>query len=139
MTETVYREALDKVIRSAHESHNFITEERYASFMQGTGMTEREDKLTREYLNGIGIKFGEDDPSRYEEPQFTEADGKYLDVYLKELEALPAYTEEEIIKAKVRAVFDDDEEAQTVLLNHYLSNLLYFSDNHILFYQKILK
>lgn len=124
MTESVYREALDKVIRSAHESHNFITEERYASFMQGTGMTAREDKLTREYLDGIGIKFGEDDPALYEEPQFSEADGKYLDVYLKELEALPLYTEEEIIKAKVRAVFDDDEEAQAVLLNHYLKDVV---------------
>ena len=51
-------------------------------------------------------------------------DGKYLDVYLKEMEALPSYTEEEIIKAKVRAVFDDDEEAQAVLLNHYLKDVV---------------
>ncbi len=120
MTESQYREALEKVIRRAHENRNIITEEAYAEILGPVGMNEREDNLTRGYLDSIGIRFGEIGSIPYKEPEFTEEDGRYLHLYLEDIAKLPQYTEEEILDAKQRAVSDDDDEAQAVLLNHYL-------------------
>ena len=124
MVEAEYREALDRVIRKAHENRNFITEEQYGGIFSSVGMNDKEDALTRGYLDSIGIHFGEVDEGEYKEPEFTEADGKYLHLYLEELEALPVYTEEEIYEAKARAVADDDGEAREVLMNHYLRSVV---------------
>ncbi|MBQ8956690.1 MAG: hypothetical protein IJ075_06950 [Lachnospiraceae bacterium] len=124
MVEKEYREALDRVIRKAHENRNFITEEAYLEILSPVGMNDREDGLTRGYLDSIGIKFGEGSREAYKEPEFTEADGKYLKLYLEELEALPRYTEAEIYEAKQKAIADDDEGAQAVLMNHYLKNVV---------------
>ncbi len=124
MVEAEYRAALEKVIRKAHENHNFITEESYADILDPVGMNEREDSLTKGYLDSIGIRFGDGSKEDYNEPEFTEADGKYLHLYLKDLSSLPVYSDEEIYKAKVRAIEDDDESAQAVLMNHYLKNVV---------------
>ncbi len=124
MEESKYREALDRVIRHAHEHHNFITEEDYGKIFADIGMNGREDELTRNYLNGINIKFGVWDGNNYDEPQFSEEDGKYLNYYLEEIERLPKYGEDEIKKAKELAISKDDEEARTVLMNHYLKNVV---------------
>lgn len=48
----------------------------------------------------------------------------YLELYLKELEELPAYTEEEIGEAKQKAVSGDDKDAQDILMNHYLRSVV---------------
>ena len=124
MTESEYRTALEKAIRRAHENKNFITETAYQEIMSPVGMGEREDLLTRNYLEGIGIHFGEPDPLDVKLPEFTGEDGKYLHLYLEEISGLPVYTDEEIYGAKQKAVFDDDEEARAVLLNHYLGNVV---------------
>ena len=123
MEEARYRETLDKVIRHAHEHHNYITEEAYRGFFDPILMNEREDELTRNYLSGINIRFGVWD-GKDEWPEFGEEDGKYLKLYLEELEALPRYSEEEINRAKREAVFDDSEEARRILMDHYLKNVV---------------
>ncbi|MBQ4242364.1 MAG: hypothetical protein II732_06040, partial [Lachnospiraceae bacterium] len=48
----------------------------------------------------------------------------YLELYLKELEELPVYTEEEIAEAKQKAVSGDDKDAQDILMNHYLKSVV---------------
>lgn len=123
MVEAEYRAALDKLIRRAHENRNMITEALYEEHFGTIGLNEREDGLTRGYLDSIGIRF-EESGRTFEEPEFSEADGKYLHLYLEDLAALPAYTEEEILEAKMRAISDDDKEAQAVLMNHYLKNVV---------------
>ncbi|MCR5774054.1 MAG: hypothetical protein K6G42_03100 [Lachnospiraceae bacterium] len=124
MVEAEYRAALEKAIRTAHENRNHITEEEYGRILGPVGMDKREDELTRGYLKNIGISFGEAGPEDDGSPELTKEAGEYLKIYLKDLETLPGYTEEEIIEAKSRAVEDDDEEAQTVLMNHYLRNVV---------------
>lgn len=124
MIEAEYRAALEKVIRRAHENRNFITEEEYHRILDPVGMNEREDNLTRGYLDGIGISFGEPGNDPAPGPEFKEEDGKYLHLYLEELSGLPVYSEEEIAEAKRKAVSDDDEEARGILLNHYLNNVV---------------
>ena len=124
MVESEYREALEKVIRRAHENRNLITEETYSRITGSVGMNEREDSLTRGYLESIGIRFGEEGSLPYEEPEFTEEDGKYLHLYLEDLENLPQYTDDEIYEAKKKAISDDDESAQAVLMNHYLKQVV---------------
>ena len=49
---------------------------------------------------------------------------KYLELYLKELEELPVYSDEEIREAKRKAVADDDKDAQDILMNHYLRSVV---------------
>ncbi len=124
MVEKEYREALEKVIRRAHENHNHITEELYGEILGPVGMKDREDELTRGYLDSIGIRFGDAGAGEYHEPEFTEKDGKYLHIYLEELKGLPVYTDEQIREAKQKAVKDDDEEAQNILMNHYLKDVV---------------
>ncbi len=122
MIESEYRKTLDRLIRTAHESGNRITEEVYHGIMDPLEMSDKEDELTRGYLKGINIAIG--DGAGYRKPEFTEEDGKYLGMYLEELEGLPVYTEEEILDAKKRAIKDDDEEAQGILMNHYLKSVV---------------
>lgn len=124
MVESEYREALESVIRRAHENRNSMTEEVYTEIMGHVGMNEREDSLTRGYLESIGIRFGEAGSVPYEEPEFTEKDGKYLHLYLEDLGNLPQYTDDEIYEAKKKAISDDDESAQAVLMNHYLKHVV---------------
>lgn len=125
MIESEYRKTLDRLIRTAHESRNRITEEVYHGIMDPLEMSDKEDELTRSYLSGINIVIGDaDEGAGYREPEFTEEDGKYLGMYLEELEGLPVYTEEEILDAKQRAIKDDDEEAQGILMNHYLKSVV---------------
>ena len=123
MVEAEYRAALDKLIRKAHENRNVISEAVYAEHFAPIGLNQREDGLTRGYLDSIGIRFeGAKEP--YREPEFSAEDGKYLHLYLEELDRLPEYTEEELTEAKKRAVSDDDEEAQAILMNHYLKDVV---------------
>lgn len=122
MIESEYRKTLDRLIRTAHESSNHITEEVYHGIMDPLEMSDKEDELTRGYLKGINIAIG--DGAEYTEPEFTEEDGRYLGMYLEEIRGLPAYTEEEILDAKQRAIKDDDEEAQGILMNHYLRSVV---------------
>ncbi len=123
MVEAEYKAALDRLIRRAHENRNMITEALYDEHFGAIGLNEREDGLTRGYLDSIGISF-EESGRTFEKPEFSEEDGKYLNLYLEELEALPSYTEEEIREAKLKAISDDDEEAQAVLMNHYLKDVV---------------
>lgn len=122
MIESEYRKTLDRLIRTAHESSNHITEEVYHGIMDPLEMSDKEDELTRGYLKGINIAIG--DGAEYTEPEFTEEDGRYLGMYLDEIRGLPVYTEEEILDAKQRAIKDDDEEAQGILMNHYLRSVV---------------
>nr|MCR5746703.1 hypothetical protein [Lachnospiraceae bacterium] len=80
MIEAEYKKTLDRLIREAHESRNSISEETYHRIMDPLEMTDKEDELTRGYLKGINISIGGDD-SGYKEPEFTEEDGKYLNIY----------------------------------------------------------
>ena len=122
MIESEYRKTLDRLIRTAHESSNHITEEVYHGIMDPLEMSDKEDELTRGYLKGINIAIG--DGAEYTEPEFTEEDGRYVGMYLDEIRGLPVYTEEEILDAKQRAIKDDDEEAQGILMNHYLRSVV---------------
>lgn len=124
MVEAEYRTTLEKLIRKAHENRNIITEDLFKEFFDPLKLDEREDALTRSYLESIGIRQADKDDGEYKEPEFTEEDGKYLHFYLKDLAELPVYTEDEINEAKKKAVFDDDSEAQEILLNHYLNSVV---------------
>lgn len=124
MVEAQYREALDLAVRAAHEKHNHITEERYKEIFHNVGMNDREDKLTREYLSGIGIEFGEWDGRALRHWDFPKEEGKHLEFYLDELLELPDLSEEELLEAKKRAIEEDDAEAISLLTNHYLKSVV---------------
>ena len=124
MVEAEYRTALERLIRKAHENTNVITEALYKEYFDPLGLDEREDALTRSYLESIAVRFAEKDPGPAREPEFTEEDGKYLHFYLKDLSALPEYSADEIEEAKKKAVYDDDSSAQEILLNHYLKDVV---------------
>ena len=124
MVEAQYREALDLAVRAAHEKHNHITEERYKEIFRDVGMNDREDKLTREYLSGIGIEFGEWDGKALKHWDCPKEEGKHLEFYLDELLELPDLGEEELLEAKKRAIEEDDAEAISLLTNHYLKSVV---------------
>ncbi|MCR5486721.1 MAG: hypothetical protein K6F35_04230 [Lachnospiraceae bacterium] len=123
MNQDLYRKALDRCIRRAHEQHNHISEEDYRQCFDGLGMNETEDRLTRDYLGNIHIRFGEYAPEEEEEPELPEGDGTYLRFYLEELEGLPAYTKEEALQITARAM-EDDGEAKKQLLSMHLKDVV---------------
>ncbi|MBQ9359593.1 MAG: hypothetical protein IJT96_00985 [Lachnospiraceae bacterium] len=49
---------------------------------------------------------------------------KHLHLYIEELDSLPSYTDDEIYEAKTRAIAGDDKEAEAVLMNHYLKDVV---------------
>lgn len=126
MEEKRYRETLEKCVRKAHEQHNYITEEEYSSFFEAAGMNEAEDKLTRDYLGGIKIRFGTYDPKEaHEEDELPleHEDGKYLRFYLDELDELKKYSEEEIRDITEKAI-ENDKASKKELVNIHLKDVV---------------
>ena len=124
MEEKVYREALDRCIRKAHENHNFISEEEFAGCFASAGMNSSEEQLTRQYLANISIKFGDyEGQSETEEVKLGGEDGKYLEFYLDELNDLKKYPAEEIAEITQHAL-DGDSEAKKELINIHLNDVV---------------
>ena len=123
MIENEYRAALDKCVRTAHENHNCIDEKTYAGIFEAIGMNEAEDRLTRDYLEGIKIKFGKYEGITDDEPVLTQEDGSYLGFYLEELEGLKKYSDEEKALITGRAL-NDDTDAKKELVNIYLKDVV---------------
>jgi len=119
-----YRQTLNAAVRSAHESHNYITEEKYAEFFGPLELTEEQDKLTRDYFKGLHISFGVWEGTESDDLPLDENDGNYLSFYLEELETLPEYTEEEKKAILEEAVDHDDAEAKKKLINMHLKDVV---------------
>ncbi len=127
-----YRAVLNQVVRRAHEGRNYIEEAVYRELTEPLSMTEEEDRLTREYLAGLKIRFGtppeessgeESSGDSGESSDSPDSDGGYLDFYLEDLKSLPQYSDEEILRITERAI-EDDREAKDALIHIHLKDVV---------------
>ena len=123
MDEKAYRSALEACTRKAHENHNYITEKEYKSFFEQLEMNEKQDTLTRNYLQNIKIRFGTFEGQDTEEVVLSEKDGKYLKFYMDDLEVLCDYTEEETAEITKKAM-EDDADAKKKLISIHLKDVV---------------
>ena len=119
-----YKEILNAAVRHAHESHNYITEEKFEEFFGPLNMDDAQKKLTRDYFAELKINFGEWDGTESDDLPFDSEDGSYLKFYLEELDELPEYTDEEKKQIAKAAVDDDDDAAKKKLINMHLKDVV---------------
>ena len=124
MNAEEYKKVLDAAVRAAHENHNYITEEEFNRFFAPLDLTEEHIKLTRDYFNGLNIKFGEWDGNDPEEFNFSEIDGNYLNFYLEELADLPKYSDDEKKEIIRLAIEEDDDDSKQKLINMHLPDVV---------------
>lgn len=118
--EVLFAKTLEKVRLQAKEQGNCISEEQVRDAFAELELGESQLQLVFDYLVkhkvGIGTPVDLDD-------YLTEEEKDYLQNYLEELEALPAYTEGELLAVTISAMAGEADAARR-LTEAYLKNVV---------------
>lgn len=118
--EVLFAKTLEKVRLQAKEQGNCISEEQVRDAFAELELGESQLQLVFDYLVkhkvGIGTPVDLDD-------YLTEEEKDYLQNYLEELEALPAYTEGELLAVTISAMAGEADAARK-LTEAYLKNVV---------------
>lgn len=118
--EVLFAKTLEKVRLQAKEQGNCVSEEQVRDAFAELGLGESQLQLVFDYLVkhkvGIGTPVNLDD-------YLTEEEKDYLQNYLEELEALPTYTEGELLAVTISAMAGEADAARR-LTEAYLKNVV---------------
>lgn len=118
--EVLFAKTLEKVRLQAKEQGNCVSEEQVRDAFAELELGESQLQLVFDYLVkhkvGIGTPVDLDD-------YLTEEEKDYLQNYLEELEALPAYTEGELLAVTISAMAGEADAARR-LTEAYLKNVV---------------